>query len=107
VDCSESHRAAHLSGSLSDLWLELLPMDEPGAPMGLAATRASRPSGLDPTRVALAYVLATTASVIAIYVGIALEPRLGSSAFALLFAPVALAAWYGGLGPGLVATLLC
>src|SRR4051794_33331718 len=55
----------------------------------------------------LAYAVAVAASLTALLISLALEPRLGERSFVLLFAAVMLSAWYGGLGPGLVATGLC
>jgi len=53
------------------------------------------------------YSVAILSVAIAAALRLALDPVLGEVApFILFFLPVVLAAWYGGLGPGLLATTL-
>jgi PAS domain S-box-containing protein len=53
------------------------------------------------------YGVALLASSVAILISLAFRPVLLSSRSALFFVAVALSAWYGGIGPGLLATLIC
>ena len=55
---------------------------------------------------AFGYLVALSSTAGALALSLALEPRIGGNSFALLFAAVMLSAWYGGLGPGLLATVL-
>jgi PAS domain S-box-containing protein len=56
--------------------------------------------------VARGYVVAIVSSVAAALVGVALRTYLDRSVFILFTAPIALASWYGGKGPALLATVL-
>lgn len=49
------------------------------------------------------YGVAVVSSLLALWVTLLLTPFLGQSVFSLFFAAVMLSAWYGGLGPSLVA----
>ena len=53
------------------------------------------------------YGVAAGLVVVACFLGVALRPWLGFSPLAPFYGAVALAAWYGGLGPALLATGLC
>ncbi len=56
----------------------------------------------------LRYAVAVLASLVALLLRFLLEPMLGGEAPLLVFIiPVMFSAWYGGLGPGLLATALC
>ena len=62
--------------------------------------------GGDPVQSALGYLVALSSTAAALLLSLGLEARFGSSSFALLFAAVMLSAWYGGLGPGLLSTVI-
>src|SRR5881296_1715280 len=61
---------------------------------------------LDLVQTAFSYLVALSSTAAALVLSLALEPRIGVSSFVLLFAAVMVSAWYGGLGPGLLATAL-
>ncbi|MGE3269345.1 MAG: ATP-binding protein [Chloroflexota bacterium] len=52
------------------------------------------------------YGLAVTLSVVALLLSVGLSPWIQESPFSLFLAAVAVSAWYGGLGPGMVTTIL-
>jgi K+-sensing histidine kinase KdpD len=52
------------------------------------------------------YGLAVALTIVALLLSLGLSPWVQESPFSLFLAAVAVSAWYGGLGPGLVATLL-
>ncbi|MFN8637535.1 MAG: ATP-binding protein [Chloroflexota bacterium] len=52
------------------------------------------------------YGLAVALTLVALLLGLGLSQWVQESPFSLFLAAVAVSAWYGGLGPGLVATLL-
>ncbi len=54
----------------------------------------------------LRYVYAILVTVVVLGLTLVLQPYAGDSPFLFFVAAVALSAWYGGLGPGLVATTL-
>ncbi len=61
----------------------------------------------EPTRSVLAdYTIAPLCSIGALLLTLGLWPLFRSTPVVLLLAAVAVSAWYGGLGPGLLATLL-
>ena len=62
--------------------------------------------GRQPTRSSLRYGLALVASLGALACSLALHPYIATSPFLLFLAAVAVSAWYGGLGPGLLATVV-
>src|SRR5688500_10841960 len=75
-------------------------MDEDPAPTRSPWRRAAsvgRPRGTP-------YVAALLASVTALLIALPLESLIESSSLLLFLAAVAISAWYGGLGPGLMAT---
>jgi PAS domain S-box-containing protein len=79
-------------------------MSEPRSGLVPGPDRSSPRS--DVVQSAFAYVIAVSSSAAALALSLALAPRIGGSAFVPLFAAVMVSAWYGGLGPGLVATAL-
>src|SRR5689334_12176146 len=52
------------------------------------------------------YGLAVALTIVALLLSLSLSPWVQESPFSLFLAAVAVSAWYGGLGPGLMATLL-
>src|SRR6185369_385998 len=88
-----------LSGPLSRPRLEWWAMSKSGLEL------APGPGG-DPVQSALSYLVALSSTAAALLLSLGLEARFGSSSFALLFAAVMLSAWYGGLGPGLLSTVI-
>lgn len=71
--------------------------------MGTATTLSARISA----SLALRYTLATSSALIALLVCFFLEPFLGiAGCYLLVFLPVAVSAWYCGIGPSIVALIL-
>ena len=57
--------------------------------------------------IVLRYFVAVIAVVLALLIKLLLNPLiLGDSPFLVFFAAITISAWYGGLGPGIVATTL-
>jgi PAS domain S-box-containing protein len=78
--------------------------DQPESTVGTGPPPVPR---TDRGLVALGYMVALSSSAGALYLSLVLESRIGDGSFAVLFAAIMLSAWYGGLGPGLIATVLC
>ena len=52
------------------------------------------------------YALASSAATLALLIALLLRPFTGNTPFVLFVAAVIVSAWYGGLGPGLLATVI-
>ncbi|HEY3108807.1 MAG TPA: PAS domain S-box protein [Chloroflexota bacterium] len=57
-----------------------------------------------PARLALGYAVAAAASAVAVYLSFLLDRPLDGHPFPILLSAVMLSAWFGGLGPGMLAT---
>ena len=67
------------------------------------STAPDRPTRLRTTQ---AYLLAAAASLVALLLSYPLEPYVDRGDFPLFLGAVMLSAWYGGLGPGLLTTIV-
>lgn len=76
------------------------------APVGAALPPGAGPAARTPSQTAREYLLAATASGLAWLLSYPLEPYVDRGDFPLYLGAVMLSAWYGGLGPGLLTTLV-
>ena len=71
-----------------------------------APRRGGLPAGHPGHRVLARYAVGVAVAVAAVALAVAFRDVLGSSRFLLLYPAVALAAWFGGFGPGLLAATI-
>ena len=76
------------------------------APVDAAPASGGGPAARRPWHTAQTYLLATAASAVAWLLSYPLEPYVDRGDFPLFLGAVMLSAWYGGLGPGLLTTLV-
>src|SRR4051794_12422192 len=67
---------------------------------------ASRVSARVPPSILLRYSLASGAAILALLLTLLMRPILHEPLFSLFYVAVLVSSWYGGLGPGLLATAL-
>jgi hypothetical protein len=76
------------------------------APLDAPAFAGGRSSRRTAARALREYLLAAAASTVAWLLSYPLEPYVDRGDFPLYLGAVMLSAWYGGLGPGLLTTLV-
>src|SRR4051794_22747190 len=67
---------------------------------------ASRISARLPPSILLRYSLASVAAALALLLTLLIRPILHEPLFSLFYVAVLVSSWYGGLGPGLLTTVL-